>query len=67
MLCTVTQLIYIFFLEPFSSYKIWVNAFTWKHEGETSKILEFHTDVQGTDEFIIFTSIFFPCCFGIFV
>ncbi|KAG8195656.1 hypothetical protein JTE90_004989 [Oedothorax gibbosus] len=34
-------------LKPFSSYKIWVNAFTWKHEGETSKILEFHTDVQG--------------------
>ncbi|GFU26415.1 tyrosine-protein phosphatase 99A [Nephila pilipes] len=34
-------------LKPFSHYKVWVNAFTWKHEGETSKILEFHTDVQG--------------------
>ncbi|XP_054722094.1 tyrosine-protein phosphatase 99A-like, partial [Uloborus diversus] len=34
-------------LKPFSHYKVWVNAYTWKHEGDPSKILEFHTDVQG--------------------
>lgn len=37
----------LFVSEPFSHYKIWVNAYTWKNEGEPSKTLEFHTDVQG--------------------
>ena len=34
-------------LKPFTSYKIWVKAFTSKLEGESSRTLEVRTDVQG--------------------
>jgi receptor-type tyrosine-protein phosphatase gamma len=31
--------------EPFTEYKLWVKAFTWKNEGESSDTLEIKTDV----------------------
>jgi len=34
-------------LKPFTPYKIWVRAFTWREEGESSRIIEVRTDVQG--------------------
>ncbi|CAG2115739.1 unnamed protein product, partial [Medioppia subpectinata] len=34
-------------LKPFSQYKVWVKAYTMKTEGESSKTLEFRTDVTG--------------------
>lgn len=33
--------------EPFTSYKIWVKAFSWKLEGKPSRVLEIRTDVLG--------------------
>lgn len=35
------------FTEPFTSYKIWVKAFTWRFEGAPSRTIEIRTDVQG--------------------
>nr|XP_040579012.1 tyrosine-protein phosphatase 99A-like [Lepeophtheirus salmonis] len=34
-------------LEPFTRYKFWVKAFTWKNEGEPSKAFEIWSDVKG--------------------
>ncbi len=33
--------------EPFTQYKVWVKAYTHKTEGESSRTLEFRTDVSG--------------------
>ena len=33
--------------EPFTEYKLWVKAFTWKNEGESSDTIEVKTDVGG--------------------
>ena len=33
--------------EPFTEYKLWVKAFTWKNEGESSDTLVIKTDVGG--------------------
>lgn len=34
-------------LEPFTKYKLWLKAFTWKNEGEPSEPFEMLTDVDG--------------------
>ncbi|XP_048512163.1 tyrosine-protein phosphatase 99A-like isoform X2 [Athalia rosae] len=34
-------------LEPFTKYKIWVKAYTWKNEGEPSEHIIHKTDVTG--------------------
>ncbi len=33
--------------EPYTLYKVWVKAYTHKTEGESSRTLEFRTDVSG--------------------
>ena len=33
--------------EPYVEYKIWLKAYTWKHEGEPSEPLVVQTDVRG--------------------
>lgn len=40
-------------LKPFSKYSIWVRAFTKKHVGEYSNVLQVQTDVQGPSAPII--------------
>ncbi len=35
------------FLDPFTKYKVWVKAFTWKNEGQPSEPFEILTDVDG--------------------
>lgn len=37
----------IFFLEPYTEYKIWIKAFTWKNEGESSDTILVRTDIGG--------------------
>ena len=34
-------------LSPFSTYYVWIRAFTWKHEGESSTKLSVRTDVSA--------------------
>lgn len=34
-------------IEPFMEYKLWLKAFTWKHEGEPSDPIIVQTDVKG--------------------
>lgn len=34
-------------LEPYTEYKLWLKAFTWKHEGEPSEPIVVQTDVRG--------------------
>ena len=34
-------------LSPFSTYYVWIRAFTWKHEGESSTKLAVRTDVSA--------------------
>lgn len=34
-------------LEPYMEYKLWLKAFTWKHEGEPSEPIVVQTDVRG--------------------
>ena len=34
-------------LSPFSTYYVWIRAFTWKHEGESSTKLVVRTDVSA--------------------
>ncbi|CAB4058090.1 PTPRG [Lepeophtheirus salmonis] len=36
-------------LEPYTNYKLWLKAFTWKNEGMPSESFEMLTDVQGPD------------------
>ena len=47
----------LFFLpeisEPFTKYKIWLKAFTWKNEGDPSQPFEMVTDVAGPSPPII--------------
>ena len=33
--------------EPYTKYSVWVKAFTWKHEGNSSDTIEVLTDVSG--------------------
>ncbi len=40
-------LLFFFFTEPFTKYKLWLKAFTWKNEGEPSEPFEIVTDVEG--------------------
>ena len=39
--------LFFFFTEPFTKYKLWLKAFTWKNEGEPSEPFEIVTDVEG--------------------
>jgi receptor-type tyrosine-protein phosphatase gamma len=34
-------------LEPYTEYKIWLKAFTWKNEGEPSEAIRHRTDISG--------------------
>ncbi|XP_067128847.1 tyrosine-protein phosphatase 99A-like isoform X4 [Centruroides vittatus] len=34
-------------LNPYTQYKIWIKAYTWKTEGDSSRIIDVRTDVQG--------------------
>lgn len=38
---------YFIFLGPFTEYKIWVKAYTWKNEGLQSDSVRYKTDVGG--------------------
>ena len=42
-----------FLTEPFTKYKLWLKAFTWKNEGEPSEPFEMVTDVEGPSAPII--------------
>jgi hypothetical protein len=33
--------------EPYLEYKLWLKAFTWKHEGDPSEPIVVQTDVRG--------------------
>jgi receptor-type tyrosine-protein phosphatase gamma len=35
------------FLGPYTEYKIWLKAFTWKNEGEPSEAIRHKTDISG--------------------
>jgi receptor-type tyrosine-protein phosphatase gamma len=35
------------FSEPFTEYKIWLKAFTWKNEGDPSEAVRHKTDISG--------------------
>ena len=42
-----TNNIFIFTLEPYTKYSVWVKAFTSKHEGNSSDTIEVLTDVSA--------------------
>ena len=38
---------FFLFIESYMEYKLWLKAFTWKHEGEPSEPIIVQTDVRG--------------------
>ena len=42
-----TNIVFFFLTDPFTEYRIWVKAYTWKNEGDPSDHIIQKTDIAG--------------------